>query len=251
MCSVRLTSMSLEGRTLFSESTRQRITLQPVSKNWLVQASWVVASSKQVAPQKTKKTNFNIGTGLSKQHQYATTYNQVTGVARGWNQSRQTYGDVTAKKTSVQLGKGNPYGFVTTNQRLFPNKDPNKAIQQPNKDFISSIKSSHFEVGSARPKSLMDVKRHYLSEANVKFNMKGNASQLRAKLDESKKNDLRRNHFTIGGPTANFKNTTANINYRPMTATQRVESRPSLNQEKMNSLRASHWTVGAESSLAG
>lgn len=85
----------------------------------------------------------------------------------------------------------------------------------------------------------------------MKFNLKGNASQLRAKLDETKKNDLRRNHFTIGGPTANFKNTTSNLQYRPMTATQRVESRPSLNQEKMNDLRASHWTVGASNSLAG
>jgi len=55
MCSERLTSLSLEGRTSFSESTRQRITRQPGSKNWLAQASWVVASSKQMAPQRIKK----------------------------------------------------------------------------------------------------------------------------------------------------------------------------------------------------
>ena len=60
MCNVRLTSMSLEGRTSFLESTRQRITRRPVSKNWLVQTSWVVASSKQMAPQRTKKQTLTL-----------------------------------------------------------------------------------------------------------------------------------------------------------------------------------------------
>jgi len=102
---------------------------------------------------------------------------------------------VKAKKTSVQLGKGLGPGFVTTNQRLFPDKDPKAAIVPPNKDFIASIKSHHFELASQRPKSLFEVKRHYLSEANLKFNLKGDASQIRAVLDEAKKEDLRRNHF--------------------------------------------------------
>jgi hypothetical protein len=94
------------------------------------------------------------------------------------------------------------------------------------------------------------VKRHYLSEANLKFNLKGNANEIRAKLDEAKKQDLRRNHFEIGGPTANFKNTISNLNFRPATAQQRVECRPALNEEKKNDLRASHWTVGQPSLIA-
>jgi len=32
---------------------------------------------------------------------------------------------------------------------------------------------------------------------------------IAAKLDEDKKNDLRRNHFTIGGNSANVNETTA------------------------------------------
>ena len=110
-----------------------------------------------------------------------------------------------AKKTSVTLGKGNRFGFVSMNQRVFPNKDPKAAIQAPNKDFIASIKASHFDIGNPRPKSQFDKKQHYLSEANLSFNMKGNAAKLRAKLDENKKADLRRNHFGIGGPTCEFK----------------------------------------------
>ena len=77
---------------------------------------------------KNQKTNFNIGTGLSKHQQYATTYASISGSVREWRNGRPGMGEVTAKKTSVQLGKGNQYGFVTTNQRLFQNRDPNKAI---------------------------------------------------------------------------------------------------------------------------
>ena len=84
-------------------------------------------------------------------------------------------------------------------------------------------------MGHERPKSLFQVKNHYLSESNVKFNNKGNACQLRAKLDESKKKDLRQNHFEIGGPTAAFKSTTASLQYRPLTAHQRENARPALN----------------------
>ena len=83
----------------------------------------------------------------------------------------------------------------------------------------------------------------YTSEAKLKYNMKGNAAEIRSTLDEAKKQDLRRNHFGIGGTTANFRNTTANINFRPMSAKQRQECRPSLNKAQMNDLRASHWGV--------
>lgn len=97
------------------------------------------------------------------------------------------------------------YGFTTTNSRVYPNKDPNIAIAQVNKDFVHSIKSSHFDVGDTRAKSSNEIKRHYLSAANLSFNNKGNAMKIKAVLDEKKKQDLRRNHFGIGGPTADFK----------------------------------------------
>ena len=77
---------------------------------------------------KNQMTNFSIGTGLPKHQQYGTTYNTITGRARGWKTQKQTIGEVQAKKTSVQLGRGNAFGFVSTNSRLFPNKDSNLAI---------------------------------------------------------------------------------------------------------------------------
>ena len=156
----------------------------------------------------------------------------VTGQRRDWDSSQTPIGDIKAKITSVQLGKGNRFGFVSTNQRLFPNKNPNEAIQKPNKDFIATIKTHHFEFGDKRPKTLFETKRHYLSETNLAYNNKGNANQIRAQLEQAKKDDLIRNHFEIGGPSANFKESVANIQYRPMTATQRVEARATLNAEK-------------------
>lgn len=110
------------------------------------------------------------------------------------------------------------YGFTTTNSRVYPNKDPNEAIVKPNKDFIHSIKASHFDVGDPCAKSKNEIKRHYLSHANLSFNNKGNAMKIKAVLDEKKKNDLRRNHFEVGGNTANFMHPMSTLQYRPGTA---------------------------------
>jgi len=79
------------------------------------------------------------------------------------------------------------YGFTTTNSRVYPSKDPNEAIVKPNRDFIHSIKSSHFDVGDPRAKSVNEHKRHYLSASNMSFNHKGNAMNIKAVLDEKKK----------------------------------------------------------------
>ena len=152
----------------------------------------------------------------------------------------------------MHLGKGNQgYNFITTNLRTYPNKDPNTAIVPPNKDFIASIKSHHFEVGPNKPRDHVEMTNAYTSEAKLKYNLKGNSAEIRSTLDEAKKSDLRRNHFGIGGPTANFLRTTGELDYRPMTAKQIQESRPSLNQERMNQLRASHWGVAHQCQSLG
>ena len=57
-----------------------------------------------------------------------------------------------------------------------------------------------------------------MSETNMAFGFKGEAESIRSKLDEAKKNDLRANHFEIGGPTCAFKIPTSTIAYRPGTA---------------------------------
>ena len=142
---------------------------------------------------------------MPKHLQYGTVYDTITGQARGWKPKKTIMGDIIAKRCSVQLGKGMKYGFTTTNSVVYPEKDANQAIVPPNTDFIHSIKASHFDVGNTRSRTTNQIKQHYLSATNLNFNHKGNAMKIKAVLDEKKKQDLRRNHFGIGGPTADFK----------------------------------------------
>ena len=114
-------------------------------------------------------------------------YDTITGKARGWSANKMTLGDITAKRCSVQLGKGLKYGFTTTNSVVYPESDANQSIVQPNKDFIHTIKASHFDVGNTRGRSCNQVQQHYMSANNLTFNHKGNAMKIKAVLDEKKK----------------------------------------------------------------
>ena len=178
---------------------------------------------------KNQRTNFKIGTSLDPHKQYTSSYCQSTRSANHYGRQKLEVGEVKAKLTSVHLGKGNEYGFITNNQRNFSAKNSLKSIVPPNKDFIASIKSHHFDVGPNKPRDAYEMRGAYTSEAKLKYSMKGNAAELRSKLDEAKKADLRTNHFQIGGTTANFKNTTAGLVYRPVSQKLREHCRPSLN----------------------
>ena len=90
---------------------------------------------------------------------------------------------------------------------------------------------------------------HYNSLTKVSYNYKGNALKLKSQLDKAKKDDLRLNHFSIGGPSAAIKRSTSMVTFQPANAEQRVTCRPSLNEEKKADLRASHWSLGLKAPL--
>lgn len=135
------------------------------------------------------------------------------------------------------------------NNRQYPQRDSNLAINPVNKDFIANIKTHHFDVGNPRPRTLIEAKKHYLSETNLSYNNKGNAAKLRSVLDAKKKADLRANHFEIGGRTADYKQPMSKLDFRPTTAKERANARTALNVEKQADLRASHWSVGSTPNL--
>ena len=54
-------------------------------------------------------------------------------------------------------------------------------------------------------------------------------SYKKAVLDVEKKNDLTRNHFSIGGPTANIIQPTSKLLFRPSSAIELKDARPSIN----------------------
>ena len=82
---------------------------------------------------KNQMTNFQMTSGYPKHQNYMTSYNTITGQANHWTAKRMTIGEVQAKKTSIQLGKGNKCGFVTMNQRLFAENDVNHVQHPPSK----------------------------------------------------------------------------------------------------------------------
>lgn len=85
---------------------------------------------------------------------------------------------------------------------------------------------------------------HYTSLTAACYTNKGNPMSLRSKLDNAKKEDLRTNHFTIGGPSACLRKSTSQCYFTAGTAAQRAASMSTLNTEKKKDLRASHWSVG-------
>ena len=81
------------------------------------------------------------------------------------------------------------------NQKQYNNYNQRGVQSTVNKDFIANIKANHFDYGDTRPKSALQIQNHYQSLTKSNFNFKGDAQVLRSKLDEAKRNDLRRNHF--------------------------------------------------------
>jgi hypothetical protein len=65
------------------------------------------------------------------------------------------------------------------------------------------IKSSNFDYGSR----YQDVRNRYVTTQNKTHNYQGDASKLKGALDPERAREIRINHFTIGGPTANTTTT--------------------------------------------
>jgi hypothetical protein len=116
-------------------------------------------------------------------------------------------------------------------------------VTASNKDFIREIKANHFDTKDGFARSASALNYHYQTNNMATYCFKGNASAIAAKLEASKKDDLRRNHFEVGGTTANVLESTVNKQFRPLTAQQRGESKPALNRGLLNELCKSHWST--------
>lgn len=160
-----------------------------------------------ISAAQTCGSNFKIGTGRNR-FQYATTYNTITGQAPLHTAERARMDDVPAKRTHIMLGKAYRASYVTTHNKCFSHKG--KSIQAIDKNFVYNIKTNHFEYGDTTPQTFQQLKQHYTSQSNLMYNNKGNPNTVRSVLDQAKKDDLRANHFTIGGNSANSRGTTMN-----------------------------------------
>jgi hypothetical protein len=64
---------------------------------------------------------------------------------------------------------------------------------------------------------------------------------VKPKIDQKQLNDLRKNHWPIGGPTASILETTSSKNLRPGTAVERDLARPKVDKVLLENLCSSHW----------
>lgn len=81
----------------------------------------------------------------------------------------------------------------------------------------------------------------YATISRLNHNDKGNPLHLKAALDADKANDLRTNHFSIGGGSANVASSVHKLGYRPSSAVQMKSARPFVDQRLKDDLRATHW----------
>lgn len=138
-------------------------------------------------------------------------------------------------------GRNSYSAFATTNQLVNQGTSyAKRSVSQLRVDqgFIQSIKDNHFDYGI---KNAYNPNAHFQSVTANSHNLKGDASAIRPKLDSAQLNDLRKNHFNIGGPSAKVTNTSNFYALRPGTAVARKDARPELNKEALNNLCASHW----------
>jgi hypothetical protein len=104
------------------------------------------------------------------------------------------------------------------------------------------IKKANFDYGSRHLQSASP----YTTMTAQTFTNKGNATK--ATLDKEKQNDLRTNHFSIGGPSARITNSVQQLGFRPSSAKQMIDARPTVDQKLKDDLRSTHWAVAVQPS---
>lgn len=109
---------------------------------------------------------------------------------------------------------------------------PNVA-SKADKDAELKIRDNHFELGDGSV-----IPGQYKSVTQAAFDFKGNANDIRSKLDMDRKNDLTASHFKIGADKVRMKST-MQASYRNMGP-----SHTAFNDDKKKDLRNSHFILG-------
>ena len=157
--------------------------------------------------------------------------------------------DVAAKRTHIDLGhahyNGSQKSVSLLNHKQMPVERDYEAARAAYA-LGDRIKRNNFEYGSRH----QGVKDHFRTVSQKNYRSQGNSAQIKASLDAAKQKDLRTNHFTIGGPTANTNSSVQTTSYRPGSVLERGQARPHVDQSLKDDLRQSHWGPKAPSTLA-
>jgi len=103
----------------------------------------------------------------------------------------------------------------------------------PDKEFEKRIRSNHFDLGLGNA-----LPGQYTSVMHAAHDHKGNAQDIRSKLDTQRKNDLTASHFKVGGDSVKMRST-MQASYLDMGPSQSA-----FNEDKKRDLRNSHFMLG-------
>lgn len=102
----------------------------------------------------------------------------------------------------MNLGEGHTGALRSTSIVEYGQKRYSHDLRAENVQSALTRKAS-FQYGCTNMRSMAP----FSTTSTVNHNFKGDASQLRGRLDAEKCKDLRTNHFSIGGPSANVSRT--------------------------------------------
>lgn len=129
------------------------------------------------------------------------------------------------------IGDPNRRIGMTVNQSTY--RPLTHSAANEGKDAEAKIKSNHFELGgNALP-------GQYKSVTQSAFDFKGNANEIRSKLDTDRMNDLTASHFEVGGGDRTRMKSTMQASYM-----NNGPSNSAFNEDKKRDLRNSHFVLG-------
>jgi hypothetical protein len=178
----------------------------------------------------TQASSLRIGDPSLANNFFQTTYEVANQSRPIGNNTMQT--DTIGKQGShFQIGDSSKPMGRSVNQATY--RPMNYGSAAPDKEFEKNIKRNHFDLGMGN-----SIPGQYKSVAQSAHDFKGNAQDIRSKLDTDRKNDLTASHFKVGGDRVRMKST--------MQASFRDQgpSVSAFNEDKRKDLRNSHFILG-------
>jgi hypothetical protein len=187
-------------------------------------------SELQGSKQGFQRSSVRIGDPNLAKTYFQTTY-EVSNQSRPLGNNIYNNKNIAKEGSHFQIGDGSRPIGKSQNQVTYRELDP--TASKIDYDFVQKIKSNHFELGTGST-----LPGQYRSVTQGAFNDKGNPAEIKAKLDEQRKNDLTASHFKVGGDKVPMRSTMQG-SYVPMVASQSA-----FNEDKKRDLKNSHFMIG-------
>lgn len=161
---------------------------------------------------------------------FQTTY-EVANQAKPLGGNTYQHDNIAKQGSHFQIGDSRGFIGKTQHQATYIPLDYSKSAAD--KELERNIKGSHFDLGMGPA-----LPGQYKSVMQAAHDFKGNASEIRSKLDQQRKEDLTASHFKVGADKVRMKSTMQG-SYVDMGP-----SKSAFNDDKKRDLRNSHFLLG-------